>query len=149
MNGRRACSLKHPLDDAIGSPVTRARKVVCVKPSVNVKVFGIRKMNRKNGSYNKTKKRALEVLENGSPIDGPTFAHRVGIRPVRRVYAYLAHLAVLGLVVRRADLGSKLHFQITERGLKRLKWLRTQEKPSVLEELLLPILRSDAISKKR
>ena len=86
-------------------------------------------MKRQNGSYNRTKKRALEVLENGIPVDGPTFARKVGIRPVRRVYAYLDHLAVLGLVVRRVDLGSRLHFQITERGLKRLQWLRGQEKP--------------------
>ena len=81
-------------------------------------------------------------------MDAPTFAHRVGIRPVRRVYAYLAHLVVLGLVVRRADLGSKLRFQIAERGLERLKWLRAQDKPSTLEALLLPILRSGASSKK-
>ena len=98
-------------------------------------------MKRKNGTHNKTKRRALEVLENGIPIDGPTFAGRVGIRPVRRVYAYLDHLTALGLVARRADLGSKLCFQITERGLKRLEWLRAHDKPSALEELLLPILR--------
>ena len=103
-------------------------------------------MKRKNGLRNKTKRRALEVLENGIPMDGPTFAHRVGIRPVRRVYAYLAHLAALGLVVRNADLGSKLHFQITERGLERLKWLRDQHEPSALEELLLPLLRSSGAS---
>jgi len=104
-------------------------------------------MKRKNGLQNKTKKRALEVLEDGTPMDGPTFAHRVGIRPVRRVYAYLAHLAALGLVVRRADLGSRLRFQITERGLKRLEWLRAHDKPSALEVLLLPMLRSDVIAK--
>jgi len=105
-------------------------------------------MKRKNGSQNKTKKRALEVLENGTPMDGPTFAHRVGIHPVRRVYAYLSHLSALGLVARRADLGSKLRFQITERGLKRLEWLRAHDKPSALEELILPLLHSGAISKK-
>src|SRR5882724_8139822 len=105
-------------------------------------------MKRKNGTHNKTKRRALEVLENGIPIDGPTFASKVGIRPVRRVYAYLDHLAALGLVVRRADLGSKLRFQITERGLKRLEWLRAHDKLSVLEELLVPILRSGAITKR-
>jgi hypothetical protein len=98
-------------------------------------------MKRKSESYNKTKKRALEVLENGIPMDAPTFAHRVGIRPVRRVYAYLDHLAVLGLMVRRADLGSRLHFQITERGLERLEWLRGQEKPTTLQELTRPLLR--------
>ena len=69
------------------------RKTFFVTPSVNGKVLGYVKMKRKNGSYNKTKRRALEVLENGTPIDGPTFARKVGIRPVRRVYAYLAHLA--------------------------------------------------------
>jgi hypothetical protein len=104
-------------------------------------------MKRKNGSYNKTKKRALEVLADGTLIDGPTFARRVGICPVRRVYAYLDHLADLGLVVRRPDLGSKLHFEITERGLQRLEWLRAQDKPSPMEELLRPLLRSGAIVK--
>ena len=104
-------------------------------------------MKRKNGSYNKTKKRALEVLENGTPIDGPTFARKVGIRPVRRVYAYLNHLVALGLAVRRTDLGIKLFFQITERGLKRLEWLRAQDR-STLEEFLLPLLRSSAIAKR-
>ena len=105
-------------------------------------------MKRKSESYNKTKKRSLEVLENGIPMDGPTFAHRVGIRPVRRVYAYLSHLSALGLVSRRADLGSKLRFQITERGMKRLEWLRAPDKPSALEELLVPVLRSGAITKR-
>ena len=98
-------------------------------------------MKRKNESYNKTKKRAREVLEGGTPIDGPTFARKVGIRPVQRVYAYLDHLAVLGLVVRRADLGSKLLCQITERGLDRLKWLRGQQR-TALEELIAPIFRN-------
>jgi hypothetical protein len=106
------------------------------------------KMKRKSESYNKTKKPALEVLECGTPIDGPTFARKVGIRPVRRVYAYLDHLAVLGLVVRRADLGSKLLFQITERGLKRLEWMRAQDKPSSLAQSLMPLLRSGAIPTK-
>lgn len=105
-------------------------------------------MKRKSESRNKTKKRALEVLENGIPMDAPTFAHRVGIRPVRRVYAYLDHLAALGLVARRADLGSRLHFQITERGLERLQWLRAQDEPSASEDLLAPLLRSGPLSKK-
>ena len=105
-------------------------------------------MKRKSESYNKRKKRALEVLENGIPMDGPTFAQRVEIRPVRRVYAYLDHLAVLGLVVRKADLGSRLHFLITERGLKRLHWLRAKDEPSPLEDLLTPLLRRGALAKK-
>ena len=57
-------------------------------------------MQRKNGSYNKTKNKALEVLENKTWMDVPTFAHKVGIRPVRRTYTYLAHLEDLGLVTR-------------------------------------------------
>src|SRR5256885_12560881 len=102
-------------------------------------------MKRKSESYNKTKKRSLEVLENGIPMDGPTFAHRVGIRPVRRGYAYLDHLAVFGLAVRRVDLGRRLHFQITERGLNRLKWLRAEDDSSPLEALLPPHLRPGVI----
>jgi len=66
--------------------------------------------------------------------------------PVRQVYAYLAHLAEVGLVERNGNLGSKLHFQITERGLERLKWLRDQHNRSALDELILPLLRSSAAS---
>ena len=132
-----------------GIEISHEIKSVFVTPIVNRKVFrDTQNMNRKNRSQNKTKRRALEVLENGIPMDAPTFAHRVGIRPVRRVYAYLDHLAVLGLVVRRADLGSKLLFQITERGLKRLAWMRAQDQPSSLEQLLIPLLRSSAIPMK-
>ena len=97
-------------------------------------------MKRKNGSYNKTKKRALEVLEDKTWIDVPAFAHKVGIRPVRRTYTYLAHLEDLGLVTRGLDAPGKLHFQITDRGLERLEWLRAQKR-TTLEELIAPILR--------
>jgi hypothetical protein len=38
-------------------------------------------------------------------------------------------------------LGGKLHFQITERGLERLEWLRAQ-KQTALEELIAPILQA-------
>jgi len=102
-------------------------------------------MKRKNGSHNRTKKRALEVLENRIPMDGITFADKMGIRPVRRVYAYLAHLTTLGLIVRRTDLGRKLRFQITSRGMKRLEWLRS-EKRTTLEQLIAPMLLSDRAS---
>jgi hypothetical protein len=105
-------------------------------------------MKPKNRSQNKTKKRALEVLEIGIPMDAPTFAQRAGIHPVRRVYAYLDHLTILGLVVRRADCGSRLHFQITDRGLKRLQWLRVQDGPSVLEHVLMPLLRKGVLAQK-
>jgi hypothetical protein len=97
-------------------------------------------MKRENGSYNKTKKRALEILENKTWLDVPTIAHKVGIRPVRRAYTYLAHLEDMGLVTRGWDAAGKLHFQITARGLERLEWLRAQKR-STLEEFLTPILR--------
>jgi hypothetical protein len=54
-----------------------------------------------NRSYNKTKKSALEVLEDRTWMDVPAFARKVGIRPVRRTYTYLAHLEDLGLVTSR------------------------------------------------
>ena len=105
-------------------------------------------MKHKNGMYNKTKKRALEVLKDGALMDGPTFARKVGIRPVRRVYAYLTHLATHGLVLRRSDVGSKLVFQITQRGLERLEWLHRQAKSTTIEELILPFLQSAGVLKK-
>ena len=79
-------------------------------------------------------------LENKTWLDVPAVARKVGIRPVRRAYTYLAHLESLGLVIRGFDAPGKLHFQITARGLDRLEWLRAQKR-SALEEFLAPILR--------
>jgi hypothetical protein len=105
-------------------------------------------MKRKKGSYNKTKKKALEVLENKDWMDVPTIARKVGIRPVRRTYTYLAHLEDLGLVKRGLDAPGKLHFQITDRGLERLQWLRLQRKTTMrLEELIAPFIRDTERSK--
>ena len=73
-------------------------------------------------------------------MDVPAFAHRVGIRPVRRSYTYLAHLEDLGLVTRAWDAREKLHFQITARGLERLQWLRGQGKKPTLEDLVAVFL---------
>jgi hypothetical protein len=99
-------------------------------------------MNRENGSYNKTKKRTLEILENKTWLDVPAVARKVGIRPVRRAYTYLAHLETLGLVIRRFDAPGKLHFQITARGLERLQWLRLQNSTTTtIRELIAPFLR--------
>ena len=98
-------------------------------------------MKGRNGSYNKTKKRALEVLEDKTWMDAPTFARKVGIRPVRRSYTYLAHLEDLGLVTRAWYAHDKLHFQITDRGLERLEWLRVRNSAKTLEDLIAPLLR--------
>ena len=84
-------------------------------------------MKQKNGSYNKTKKRTLEILEDKTWLDVPTLGRKVGIRPVRRAYTYLAHLEDMGLVIGGWDATGKLNFQITTRGLERLQWLRLQE----------------------
>jgi hypothetical protein len=100
-------------------------------------------MRRENGSYNKTKKRALEILENKTWLDVPDLARKVGIRPVRRAYTYLAHLEDLGLVRGGWDAAGKLHFQITERGLERLQLLRSQNSTTTtIRELIAPFLRS-------
>lgn len=97
-------------------------------------------MKRRSGLYNSTKKRALEVLEDRNWMDAPTFAHKVGIRPVRRTYAYLDHLEKLGLVTRGRSGAGKLYFRITERGLERLEWLRAQIRTTT-QELIAPLLR--------
>lgn len=89
-------------------------------------------MKRGNGSYNKTKKRAPEILENKTWLDVPALARKVGIRPVRRAYTYLSHLEKLGLVTRGFDAAGKLHFQVTDRGLERLQWLRLQSSTTTM-----------------
>ena len=109
--------------------------------SASEKNSGYAEMKRKNGTYNETKKRALEVLEDKTWMDVPAFAHKVGIRPVRRTYTYLAHLEDLGLVTRAWDAHDKLHFQIRARGLERLQWFRLQNTTTTLEDLIAPLLR--------
>jgi len=99
-------------------------------------------MKRENGSYNKTKKRTLEILENIPWLDVPTIAYKVGIRPVRRAYTYIAHLEDMGLVKGGWDAAGKLHFQITARGLERLEWLRAQDSTTTtIGELIAPFFR--------
>jgi hypothetical protein len=98
-------------------------------------------MKLKSELYNSTKKRALEVLKDRTWMDVPTFAHKVGIQPVRRTYAYLDHLQRQGLVIRGWYAPGKLYFQITERGLERLEWLRRQNR-TALQVLIEPILRA-------
>ena len=99
------------------------------------------RMTKQNGNYNSTKKRVLEIFQDQEWFDVPTIARKVGIRPVRRAYTYLAHLEDLGLLVRSRDVLRKLHFQITPRGVERLQWLRSQDGPTALEQLLAPFLR--------
>lgn len=99
-------------------------------------------MKQKDGLYNSTKKRALEVFEDQTWMDVPMFARKVGIRPIRRAYTYLAHLEDLGLVVRGWNAPGQLHFQITPRGLERLQWLRVQNRSTMLEELMAPLFRT-------
>ena len=99
-------------------------------------------MKRQNGSYNKTKKRTLEILEERTWLDVPALACKVGIRPVRRAYTHLAHLEDMGLVKGGWDAADKLHFQITARGLERLQWLRLQDSTiTTIRELIAPFLR--------
>ena len=88
--------------------------------------FVTRRETKKMRSYNSTKKRILEILQDQTWMDVPTLARKSGIRPVRRSYTYLAHLEELGLLVRSYSASGKLHYQITPRGVDRLEWLQSQ-----------------------
>jgi hypothetical protein len=76
----------------------------------------------------------------GLPSLSSMFAHAAGIRPTRRAYTYLAHLASLGLVIRGKTDSGKHYYRITPRGLDRLEWLRGQSS-AALQELIEPVLR--------
>jgi len=61
---------------------------------------------------------------------------------VRRAYIYLDHLKELGLVTRGRDARGKLRYQITDRGLERLKWLRSQNNTTTtLDEMVAAFVR--------
>ena len=49
-------------------------------------------MKERNGNYNSTKKRVLEIFQDQEWLDVLTIAGKAGIRPVRQAYMYLAHL---------------------------------------------------------
>jgi len=87
-----------------------------------------------------------ESTESLKRYGGPTFAHRVGYAQFGgcmrswaswRFWVWWFEESIWDL-----------HFQITERGLKRLQWLPANDEPSPLEELLAPLLRGGAIARK-
>lgn len=93
-------------------------------------------MKQKNKFLNKTKKLALEVLQDKTWMNVPALAGEVGIRPVRRAYTYLIRLEKLGLVIRERDARGKLRYQITDRGLERLHGFRSKEEATILDGMV-------------
>lgn len=94
----------------------------------------------KKGFYNSRKQRTLAVLADQRPRSVPAIARLAGIKPTRRAYAYLGHLAESGLIEIERDPYRKIYCRITERGLNRLRWLRSRTPLGPVEQLLKKFL---------
>jgi hypothetical protein len=75
--------------------------------------------------YNERKLRTLEVFAKAYPdsIRPEAYAWNLGKLPARAAYTYLVKLWRWGLLSRQ---GNPVRYQITQRGRKRLAWLRRE-----------------------
>jgi len=77
--------------------------------------------------YNMLKIRALTVFENRGWLSPPAWAVLASFYPVRAAYSYLKRLHKWKLVERTLDSRGLLLYRLSERGAKRLEWLRAGE----------------------
>jgi hypothetical protein len=81
-------------------------------------------MHRK---YNELKRHALAIFENRGWLSPPTWAVLAAFYPVRAAYSYLNRLHRWRLLERALDNRGLLLYRLSERGGRRLKWLRRQD----------------------
>ena len=78
--------------------------------------------------YNKLKLRAMSVFvsEGTEWISASEAAERLGFSPRRSTWTYLKRLWKFGLLERRSLGGGNLEYRISNGGIARLRWLRSQ-----------------------
>jgi hypothetical protein len=74
--------------------------------------------------FNLLKMSALEIFEKHGLLNPPMFAVLSGFFPMRAAYTYLLRLHRFGLLLRRRDERGLILYQISQRGLERLAWLK-------------------------
>jgi len=79
-------------------------------------------MNR----YNELKVRTLAQLASGQWLTPDQVAQQLNFFPARSVWTYLKRLWSFGLLERRYLGKGTLAYRITEAGVARLRWLRSQ-----------------------
>jgi hypothetical protein len=77
--------------------------------------------------YNQLKHRVLSALSSGEWVRPVDVARRINFFPSRSAWTYLKRLWSFGLLERRTFGKGTLHYRISEGGLQRLRWLRTDQ----------------------
>ena len=73
---------------------------------------------------NELKRKTLQSLADGRSSDVPHLAVRVGYYPIRGFYPSLAKWCRWGLLAVSRGFDGRLLYRITDRGRRRLTWLR-------------------------
>jgi hypothetical protein len=76
--------------------------------------------------YNKLKLRVLSSFAAGEWVRPIDLARRINFFPSRSAWTYLKRLWSFGLLERRSLGKGTLQYRISEGGLERLRWLRSQ-----------------------
>ena len=76
--------------------------------------------------YNKLKRRALSLFADGDWLRPIEVAERLDFYPLRSAWTYFKRLWRFGLLERRSKGKGTLEYRISEAGLARLRWLRSQ-----------------------
>jgi hypothetical protein len=83
---------------------------------------------RRRGTFNSLKIRALDAFINRGWLHPPVWAVLVGFYPARSAYTYLLRLHRFRLLDRRRDSSGLILYALSDRGAKRLNWLRANDK---------------------
>ena len=76
--------------------------------------------------YNKLKLETLSIFANGDWFDPYEVAERLRFQPPRSAWTYFKRLSSFGLLERRSRGRGTLQYRITDEGIARLRWLRSQ-----------------------
>jgi hypothetical protein len=76
--------------------------------------------------YNKLKQRALSLFAGGEWLRPGEAAEQLDFYPKRSTWTYFKRLWRFGLLERRSIGKGTLEYRISEAGLARLRWLRSQ-----------------------
>lgn len=76
--------------------------------------------------YNKLKRRPLSLFEDGYWLRPSEAAERLNVYPQRSAWTYFKRLWSFCLLERRSIGKGTLEYRISEAGLARLHWLRSQ-----------------------
>ncbi len=93
---------------------------------MNAPVEAPNPFRKRPSHFNSLKLRALGAFENRGWINPTMWAVLVGFYPARAAYTYLLRLWRFGLLERGRGANGLVFYRLSNRGEKRLRWLRSE-----------------------